>query len=302
MKAYLITDDPGATTPLADELQRLGVASEVWSLSDRSLKLDETPPDGVFVNRAAPSGSLGRGERERLRDLTAWLEGYGRRLINGSGVVALESSRVLQHTALRAAGLPAPRTVAAAADVAAVRRAATEVNAGTGAFVVTSARPGTGAQRLESVRGLDVALVRGEVTLDGGAVLVREALGPADVVRVEFVGGTVRRAWRWRAEEGAGEVAAPVEVERVEAGDVVDDALLDRYVVFLYNHGFGIGAVELATAADGRRVTLNISGAAEPWRAWGGADPAVAAYVAFEARRAEYVVRRPAARPVRAAV
>ncbi len=299
MKAYLITDDRSATTSLASELIRLGVDTETWALSDRSYALDNPPPDGVFVNRAAPSGTLERSERERLRDLVAWLEGHrqmGTRVINGSGVVALESGRVLQHTALRAAGIPVPRTVAAVADAEAVRRAAEEIG---GPVVVMSARPGTAAVRFENARALERGLPRGEILLDGGTVLVREALGPAEVTRLEFVGGTLRRAWRWRAEEGAGEIGAPAVAEELNVADVPDDPLIDRYLVFLHTHGFGIGAIEFATTAQGRRLTLGVSGGAEPWR-WSGLEPAVAALVAFEARRAGVAPRVPSR--VRAAV
>lgn len=301
MKAYLISDERFATSSLANELDRLGVATEMWTLRDRSLALDDPPPDGVFVNRASPSGALERGERERLRDLMAWLEGHKKRVINGSGVVALESGRVLQHTALRAAGIAVPRTVAAAAEAGAVRRAAAEVGGG-GAVVVTSARPGTAAVRFEDARALERGLLRGDVVLDGGTALVREALGPAEVTRLEFIGGTLRRVWRWQAEEGAGEVGTPVAAEEVDAAEVPDDPLIDRYLVFLHTHGFGVGAVEFVTTGDGRRLTLGVSGGAEPWRAWGGLESAVAALVAFEARRVGGGLQRAVQRLVRAAV
>ena len=50
--------------------------------------------------------------KDHTRAVLSWLESYGRRVVNGRRVLELEMSKVDQMTALRAAGIDVPRTVA----------------------------------------------------------------------------------------------------------------------------------------------------------------------------------------------
>ena len=80
------------------------------------LDLDDQPPRGVFWSRMSASSHT-RGHphaKDQARALLGWLEGHGRRVVNGRRVLELEVSKATQLTALRKAGFDVPRTVAVA--------------------------------------------------------------------------------------------------------------------------------------------------------------------------------------------
>jgi len=264
MKAFLITDDAPRLEPLLRELARAGAPAEVWTLDDARFELGEPPPDGVFVNRVAPAAA----GSPRLRALLAWLESYGRRVLNGAGAAALESSRVLQYAALRAAGIPVPRTVSVCGDdPAGLRRAAEDLG---WPMAVIPNRPGIRGGRVFRNPGeFSAAADAGELPLDrDGVVLLQSvigsACGPGLVTRVEFVGGVVQAAVRF-AVFGPARAEAPA-IDAPERLDGFDHPLLDRALVFLYNHRVDIGALELTDDGRGGLVAVSVSGAVEPGR------------------------------------
>jgi len=68
-----------------------------------------------------------RGHRSGLSltgALLAWLEGHGRRVVNGSRAWALETSKVRQYQALRRFGIETPRTIAVAGGPGPLKAAA----------------------------------------------------------------------------------------------------------------------------------------------------------------------------------
>ncbi len=264
MKVYLITDDAPRLEPLLRELARAGIPTEVWALDDASYELGEPPPEGVFVNRVAPAAA----GSPRLRALLAWLESHGRRVLNGAGAAALESSRVLQYAALRAAGIPVPRTVSVCGDdPTGLRRAADDLG---WPLAVIPNRPGIRGGRVFRNPGeFSAAADAGELPLDrDGVVLLQSVMGspggPGLVTRVEFVGGVVQAAVRF-AVFGPARAEAPA-IDAPERLDGFDHPLLDRALVFLYSHRVDIGAIELTDDGRGGLVAIGISGAVEPGR------------------------------------
>lgn len=297
MKAYLITDDVARLDPLRRELDRLAVPAEAWPLDSASYDLGEAPPQGVFVNRVAPAAA----GSPRLRALLTWLESYNRRVLNGTGAAALESSRVLQYAALRAAGIPVPRTVSVCGDNADdLKRAAREF---AGPIAVIPNRPGLpGGRIFDTIEQFDAAADAGELPLDpDGVVLLQivlgEPTGTGQITRVEFVGGVVQSAARLTV-YGPARPEAPV-IDAAERLDGFDNAVLDRALVFLYSHRVDIGALELADDGRGGLLAVAIGGAAEPTR---DTSPrtlaATASLIAHELNLARSAAKgRPAASP-----
>ena len=116
MKIHVIHENPEWYGPFAAAFDAEGVPHEEWLLDGGLLDLDSAPPTGVFWSRMSASSHT-RGHvlaKDFTRGVLCWLESYGRRVVNGRGVLELEMSKMDQLTALRAAGFDVPHTLAVA--------------------------------------------------------------------------------------------------------------------------------------------------------------------------------------------
>ena len=109
---HAIHENPEWFGVFAEQFAAQGVPYREWLLTGGELDLSEPPPAGVYWSRfSASSHTRGHGgSKEHSRAVLAWAEAAGRRVVNGTGVLALEVSKVLQLTALQAAGLEVPHT------------------------------------------------------------------------------------------------------------------------------------------------------------------------------------------------
>ncbi len=125
-KLFVLYENEDWMPPLRRELERAELPYEEWFVHEGSVNLGEEPPVGIFFNRMSPSAHT-RGHLESAdltRAILAWLEGRGRRVINGSRAFALEVSKVHQYEALRRAGLRVPHTIAVVGGPEELKRAA----------------------------------------------------------------------------------------------------------------------------------------------------------------------------------
>src|SRR6202161_3898500 len=114
MKVYVIHENPDWYAPLGAAFDAAGVPHEQWLGGDSVLDLGAVPPGGVVWSRMSASAHT-RGHphaKDFTRGMLCWLESHGRRVVNGRRVLELEMSKMDQLTALRAAGIEVPRTVA----------------------------------------------------------------------------------------------------------------------------------------------------------------------------------------------
>ena len=281
---YAIHENPDWFGPFADALDAEGVPYVEWLLTGGVLDLDEPPPAGVFWSRfSASSHTRGHGlSKDHTRSVLSWVEAAGRRTVNGRSVLELEVSKVAQLTALRAAGIDVPRTVAvvgSAGLVEAARRFG-------GPFVTkhNQGGKGLGVHRFDDAGELaeHVASPDFEEPVDG-ITLLQEYVQPADgtITRVELVGGEL--VYAIRADTTAGgfqlcpadacaigpdgrPVAPPGALRAPEPGEQifslredVDGLPIDRYLAFLAAHRVEVAGVELIEAADGRIVTYDVN-------------------------------------------
>ncbi|WP_309124446.1 alpha-L-glutamate ligase [Arthrobacter sp.] len=114
-KIYALHENPEWFPPFARAFEQEGLEFEEWLLTDGVLDLDSTPPEGIFWSRISASAHTREHglSKDYARSVLSWLEAHGRRTINGRRVLELEMSKVDQLTALKAAGIDTPRTVAA---------------------------------------------------------------------------------------------------------------------------------------------------------------------------------------------
>src|SRR5690348_9545025 len=113
---YVIHENAEWLAPLAAALDRQRLPWRDWFLDRGVFDLSRPPPAGVFYNRMSASSHTRdhRYAAELTAAVLAWLEGHGRRVVNGSRALDLEISKARQYAALEKAGIRTPRTVLAA--------------------------------------------------------------------------------------------------------------------------------------------------------------------------------------------
>lgn len=111
---HVLHENPDWFPPFARAFQAAGLPYEEWLMVEGRLDLDTAPPEGVFYNRLSASSHTRDHPwaKDYTRATLDWLAAHGRRVVNGRDVVEMEVSKVRQLTALRAAGIDTPRTVA----------------------------------------------------------------------------------------------------------------------------------------------------------------------------------------------
>jgi len=113
-KVYVLHENLDWTRHLVTWLERKHIPYELWDLSSGSIDLQSTPPEGIFYNRMSASAHT-RGHRfapEFAQQVIQWLENNHRVVLNGTGAINLEISKVKQYLALNKVGIQTPRTVA----------------------------------------------------------------------------------------------------------------------------------------------------------------------------------------------
>ena len=106
MHAHIIYENEDWMPPLRTALDDAGIPYDEWFINEGHFDVTGTPPEGVFINRMSASSHT-RGHTAGVahtRQLLAWLERHGRRVINGQHAFELEISKVKQHAALEQAG------------------------------------------------------------------------------------------------------------------------------------------------------------------------------------------------------
>jgi glutathione synthase/RimK-type ligase-like ATP-grasp enzyme len=268
MKVYVLHENPEWYPPFAAAFDAAGLEHEQWLLGSGALDLDAEPPAGVFWSRMSASSHT-RGHpyaKDHTRAVLSWLEAHGRRVVNGRRVLELEMSKADQLTALRAAGIEVPRTVAVAG-----REGLTDA---AGKFATpfiakhNQGGKGLGVRLFESVAEfadhLDSAEYEPPVD---GITLVQEYVRPERpfITRVEIVGGELVYAITADTARGGFELcpadacAVPSESLFALREGIEDHPIVARYLDFARRHGIGIAGFEFIESADGRVVTYDVN-------------------------------------------
>lgn len=268
---HAIHENPDWWPPFAAAFDAEGVPVRQWLLTgEETLDLSVAPPEGVFWSRMSASSHT-RGHTRSIahtRAVLRWLEGHGRRVVNGSAVLELEVSKVAQDAALRAAGIDTPATVVAFGreQVPAAARALLADGAGSLVTKHNQGGKGLGVQRFDDLGSLEQHLGSTDwVEPVDGVVLVQEYVAPAEpfVTRAEFVGGRFLYALAASTSQGfelcpadaCGVDGAPL--FRLREGHV--PPRLAGYEAFLAATGVEIAGIEYIETADGRVVTYDVN-------------------------------------------
>ena len=275
-KIFVLHENEEWLAPLRQAFVARGLPFEEWHLAQGGIDLDALPPDGVFYNRMSASAHT-RGH-EHAPALTAavlaWLEGHGRRVVNGGSALDLEISKARQYAALAAFGIRTPATRVAVGK-AAVLDAARDM----GAPVILKPNQGgkgLGVQLFQTLDAIE-AYVESDLYDDGpdGIVLVQQYIKSADasIVRNEFVGGKFLYAVRVDTSQGfelcpadacqVGDAFCPTGDEAPRPMFQILDGFRHRdharYERFLAANGIEVAGIEVITDDDGRAWTYDVN-------------------------------------------
>lgn len=277
-KVYIIHENSEWTKHLTNRLEELQVPYEEWHLDEGLVDLTEAPPEGIFYNRMSASSHT-RGHRyapELTASVLAWLEHHGRTIFNGSNALRLELSKVLQYTALNAAGIKTPDTIAAVGKEQIIKAAE---KIGESSFITKHNRAGKGlgVQLFHSIDGLR-SYVEGttfEEPVDGITLIQKYIKAPEPyITRCEFINGDFQYAVKVDTSEGfelcpadacqindlfcpVGETA--ISAPKFQIIQSFNEPIIKKYESFLKQNEIKVAGIEFIHSEDGEIYTYDVN-------------------------------------------
>ncbi|MBA4536582.1 alpha-L-glutamate ligase [Bacillus aquiflavi] len=278
-KIYVIHENDEWTIHLTKRLDELALPYEEWHLNEGILDLTVSPPEGIFYSRmSASSHTRGHPFAPELTEaVIAWLEYYDRKIINGSRALRLEVSKVNQYTALEAAGIRTPNTIAAVGKEQIIR-AAKRLDAASFITKHNRAGKGLGVQLFHSIDALNeyVKSPRFELSIDGITLIQEYIQAPEPyITRCEFVGGKFVYAVQVDTSEGF--ELCPAEACQIEdlfcpVGEklptkkpkfkIIEDfqePIIEKYESFLKQNDIQIAGIEFIRNDRGELYTYDVN-------------------------------------------
>lgn len=274
---HVIHENAAWLEPLAAALERQGLPWRDWFLDRGVFDLSRPPPEGVFYNRMSASSHTRdhRYAAELTASVLAWLESYGRRVVNGSRALDLEISKARQYAALEKAGIRTPQTVLVAGKELLVE-AARQRFAGR-SFIVKPNRggKGLGVRLFHSPDALADYLDSADydAPVDGLHLLQQYIRASVPLItRAEFIGGRFMYAVEVDTSDGfelcpadacsVGDAFCPAGEEpraKFTIIDAVDPDLKQRYEAFLAANDIGVAGIEFIADSDGTVYTYDVN-------------------------------------------
>jgi hypothetical protein len=266
MRLYVLHENPDWYAPLAAAFDQAGLPHEQWPLGETAVDLAGEPPPGVYWSRMSASAHT-RGHpfaKDQTRAVLAWLEAYGRLVVNGRRVLDLEMSKAEQLTALQAAGFDVPRTIAVAGrtELAAAARKLPVPFVGKH----NQGGKGLGVRKFDSHAEFDAYLTGPDYEPPVDGITLLQEFVPAarpEITRVEIVGGEFIYAITADTAMGGFELcpadACAVGPSLFALRESFSHPIIGRYLDFAARHGIGIAGFEFIETIDGRLVTYDIN-------------------------------------------
>lgn len=235
---YIIHENNEWIPPFKEAFDRAGVSFSEILLTQGGISLDSIPPNGVFWSRLSASSHTRDNafSKEYGRALLAWLESYGRCVINGSSVLELEVSKVKQALLLESffksqgVDFKTPKTLAVFGKtdlINAARSFAKNLNNKPFITKHNQGGKGLGVRLFENIEefGDYVESSDFELPIDGITLLQeyvesREAF----ITRCEFIGGKFHYAVRVDTSNGAFELCPADACQIDSSGDSSGDS------------------------------------------------------------------------------
>jgi hypothetical protein len=274
---HVIHENAAWLEPLAAALERRRLPWRDWFLDRGVFDLSRAPPEGVFYNRMSASSHTRdhRYAAELTASVLAWLERYGRRVVNGSRALDLEISKARQYAALETAGIRTPDTVLVAGKELLVEAARQRFDGSPFILKPNRGGKGLGVRLFHSRDALGDYLDSPdyEPPVDGLHLLQQYVRAPLPLItRAEFIGG--RFMYAVEVDTSDGFELCPADVCAIDdafcpAGEQprarftiiedIDAALKRRYEAFLAASDIGVAGIEFITGGDGVVYTYDVN-------------------------------------------
>lgn len=227
---YIIHENPEWIPPFKEAFDRAGVRFNEILLTQGGISLDSIPPQGVFWSRLSASSHTRDNafSKEYGRALLAWLESYGRKVINGSSVLEIEVSKVKQALLLESFfkaggyGFKTPKTLAVfgKTDLINAARSFAKDNK---PFITkhNQGGKGLGVRLFENIEEFRDYVDSAEFSLPiDGITLLQEYVESREafITRCEFIGGKFHYAVRVDTSNGAFELC-PADACQIDSLD-----------------------------------------------------------------------------------
>lgn len=277
-KVHIIHENMDWTRHLIARLEELEVPYEDWDLSEGMLDIQALPAEGVYYNRMSASSHT-RGNRyapELTAQVLSWLEKKGARVINGTGAIELEVSKLKQYLALQGQDIRTPKTIGAV-GAENILKAAEKLNEFPFIIKHNRAGKGLGVRLIYSLKELE-SYVRGpefEDSIDG-ITLIQQYIRPVDghIIRSEFIGGNYFYAVKVDSSDGfelcpadncqIGDQFCPVGEEapvpnKFEIIERLPEEQIAQYEAFLREQRIDVAALEFIIDERGDVYTYDVN-------------------------------------------
>ncbi|GAB2488186.1 hypothetical protein GCM10008929_10880 [Alkalibacterium psychrotolerans] len=273
-KVVIIHENMDWTKHLIKRLDELDVPYDEWDLSQGMLDIQELPEKAVYYNRMSASSHT-RGNRyapELTDQVLTWLEQKGARVINGTGAINLEVSKLKQYLALQASGIRTPKTIGAVGKDNIIK-AAEKLNDFPFIIKHNRAGKGLGVRLLYSLAELN-DYVNGpefEDSIDGLSLIQQYIKSPdGHIVRSEFIGREYFYAVKVDSSDGfelcpadACQIGPDGEIIAEESKFSIIDRLpedqINGYKAFMNAQGIDVAALEFITDEKGDVYTYDVN-------------------------------------------
>ena len=282
LKAYIIHENEEWLIPLRKALEKFDVQYEEWLLDDMTINIDQSPPNGIFFSRMSASNYTRNHlhSNQSSNIILTWLENHNRRVINGTNVLKIEFSKVLQQLILKQSGFKTPKTIVAV-GINKIKEAASNLNVYPMIIKPNQGGKGFGVKLINTINELDEMLEDNLINSSKDDTwLLQEKISTNEefITRMEFIGGNFiysLKVFSKNSFELCPADACEVDLDQFcpvdEINDInnsqpsffVDDDpdknLAKQLTIFLKKHQIEVAGVEFIRNKDGVPIFYDIN-------------------------------------------
>ena len=282
LKAYIIHENEEWLIPLRKALEKFDLQYEEWLLDDMTINIDQSPPNGIFFSRMSASNYTRNHlhSNQSSNIILTWLENHNRRVINGTNVLKIEFSKVLQQLLLKQSGFKTPKTIVAV-GINKIKEAASNLNVYPMIIKPNQGGKGFGVKLINTINELDEMLEDNLINSSKDDTwLLQEKISTNEefITRMEFIGGNFiysLKVFSKNSFELCPADACEVDLDQFCPVDEINDInnsqpsffidddpdknLAKQLTIFLKKHQIEVAGVEFIRNKDGVPIFYDIN-------------------------------------------
>ena len=282
LKSYIIHENEEWLIPLRKALKKFDVQYEEWLLDDMTINIDQAPPNGIFFSRMSASNYTRNHlhSNQSSNIILTWLENHNRRVINGTNVLKIEFSKVLQQLLLKQSGFKTPKTIVAV-GINKIKEAASNLNFYPMIIKPNQGGKGFGVKLINTINELDEMLEDNLINSSKDDTwLLQEKISTNEefITRMEFIGGNFiysLKVFSKNSFELCPADACEVDLDQFCPVDEINDInnsqpsffidddpdknLAKQLTIFLKKHQIEVAGVEFIRNKDGVPIFYDIN-------------------------------------------